>query len=78
MSNKILIICRKIIDYSQQKMADSLGISITSYNQKEKGKIDFTRKEMIQIVSTLNDNGLKLSIEDVFFKNEVSIKVTSC
>lgn len=75
--NKILVICRKIINFSQKDMSEELGTSLVTYNQKEIGKISFSKEEMIKIEKILKENGLKeITIEDIFFKNEVSIKVT--
>lgn len=76
-ANKILIVCRKIIGFSQTKMANKLGISLVAYNQKEVGKVEFNKSEMKTIENICREEGLDLTVEDIFFKKEVSIKVTA-
>lgn len=78
MNTKVLIACRKIIDFSQEKMSNQLGISLVTYNQKEKGKSEFTGTEMKKIAEIINENGLKnLTVNDIFFKDLVTIELTN-
>jgi DNA-binding XRE family transcriptional regulator len=39
---------------TQKEMAKRLGLSVTSYNQKESGKVQFNLEEFIQICHVLD------------------------
>lgn len=71
--NKNLIAYRKILNISQVEMAKVAGVSSTSYNSKENEKSQFTQKEMFKIAKFLKEKGINTSVDELFFKNEVSI-----
>lgn len=74
----LLLTLRNILGISQTDVADSLGISLVSYNKKEKGHLQFSQSEMKKVAETFSKNGLKgIKPEDIFFKDEVTIKLTS-
>ncbi len=51
----------------QEDMAELLNISKANYSKKENGKLRFSLSEAYQIAQFYNK-----SIEDIFFKHEVS------
>lgn len=53
MQSKLLVL-RKEAGLSQQQMADKLGISVTSYGDKERGIKSFTMDEMFLISNFFN------------------------
>lgn len=48
MQGKLLIL-RKEAGLSQKQLADKLGISVTSYGEKERGQSEFTQNEMFNL-----------------------------
>lgn len=61
-----LAILRCINGFNQKDVSDYLGISLQTYCNKEKGNRQFTLEEAKKISELF-----KLSIEDIFFNNEV-------
>lgn len=53
--------------FTQEKMANLLGISKNNYNLKERGKLDFNLMEVKKILEILNSN-----YEDIFFEKSVT------
>ncbi len=51
------------LGYSQQDMAKMLGMCLSTYCHKEKGKTSFTIEEIIRILVLLN-----CRFEDIFLK----------
>lgn len=74
--NKKLIAYRKILGFSQTYMAKLIGISLTSYCQKERCKSDFTQTEMLKIINIIKEYNDKVTIDEIFFGNNVSIPIT--
>lgn len=74
--NKNLGAYRRALNISQSEMAKVVGLGLTSYNLKENGKSYFTQKQMLEILNFFNDKGLKLTADEIFFKQEVSIVIT--
>lgn len=70
MKNK-LIAYRKLIGYSQGEMAKVANICLTSYNQKENGKKDFTQTEMKLIADEIKESIPNLTIDEIFFAEGV-------
>ena len=64
--NKILGY-RKMIGMSQLKMAEELGISENQYRAKEKGRYDFTKKEIEDFTKTIQKFDSKITVLDIFF-----------
>ncbi|WCG32622.1 helix-turn-helix transcriptional regulator [Enterococcus dispar] len=64
--NKILGY-RKMANVTQAKMAKELGISEPTYRNKEKGKTEFTRKEIEKFANLISGIDNTVTIEDIFF-----------
>lgn len=69
--NNTLKAYRKLLSISQTEMAEILGMCLTSYNQKEVGKKEFTHSEMITIVEFLKTKVPGITAEEIFFTNKV-------
>ncbi|MBY7665721.1 helix-turn-helix transcriptional regulator [Staphylococcus agnetis] len=58
---------RKMLNKTQAQMAKKLNISEQAYRNKEKGKTEFKKDEMIVFKNILISNGLKnVTLEDIF------------
>lgn len=61
---------RTRLGYTQQNLADVLGISVHSYRKKESGACKFTEKEKFEIARIL---GFSLSqLDEILFDGELS------
>ncbi|OFJ59199.1 hypothetical protein HMPREF2856_02805 [Staphylococcus sp. HMSC073C02] len=61
---------RKMLGKTQQQMAKELNISEQSYRNREKGKINFKKNEMIKFKIMLLEKGLKdITLDDIFLVN---------
>ncbi|MDU0434833.1 transcriptional regulator [Staphylococcus haemolyticus] len=59
---------RKMLGKTQSQMAKEFNISEQSYRNKEKGKTDFKKAEMLKFKSLLIDRGLSnITLDDIFF-----------
>ena len=60
--------------YTQQKMADMIGISKNNYNLKENGKLDFSLVEVKKILNILNCSYDEIfnDNDNIFFDNAVT------
>ncbi|WP_461206419.1 helix-turn-helix transcriptional regulator [Clostridium sp. DL1XJH146] len=58
---------RRFINVSQKEMAKIAGISLTSYNQKELGKKEFTQTQIGKITKFLKEKIPNVTIEEIFF-----------
>ncbi|OLS05224.1 hypothetical protein AUK68_08885 [Staphylococcus epidermidis] len=59
---------RKMLGKTQKQMAMEFNISEQSYRNKEKGKVEFKKDEMIKFKSLLVGKGLNnISLDDIFF-----------
>lgn len=67
---------RTLLDISQQEMADIIGISIHSYHNKENKKSEFTHSELQKIHEFFKSKIPGVTIEEIFFTNEVSKMIT--
>ncbi len=61
---------RTRLGYSQQHMADELGISVHSYQKKESGKIKFTEAEKFKVGEMLELSGTQL--DDFLFDGQLA------
>lgn len=59
---------RRMTGKSQKYFASKLGISVNSYANKEKGKTQFTQKEMELFYLEIKKINQDISIVDIFFK----------
>lgn len=71
MNTKKLKAYRKLNNVNQSDIANLLNITLTSYSHKENGKTKFTLEE----AKTISDF-FGLSIEEIFFNNNVNLKFT--
>lgn len=69
--NNALVAYRKFLNLTQQQMAKIISSCLTSYNMKEQGKIDFTQSEMVAITNYIKQRISGVTMDDIFFKNEV-------
>ncbi|HBC8076304.1 TPA: hypothetical protein KE315_002497 [Staphylococcus aureus] len=59
---------RKMLNFTQQQMAKELKISEQSYRNKEKGKTEFKKEEMLTFKNILISKGMtNITLDDIFF-----------
>ena len=57
-----------MLNFTQQQMATELRISEQAYRNKEKGKTEFKKEEMITFKNLLVSRGMKkVTLDDIFF-----------
>jgi len=57
-----------MLNFTQQQMANELRISEQAYRNKEKGKTEFKKEEMITFKNLLVSRGMKkVTLDDIFF-----------
>lgn len=69
--NNTLKAYRRLLNLTQKDMATIIGKGLTSYNQKEQGKIDFTSSEMSEIINFLKTKIPNITAEEIFFTSKV-------
>lgn len=69
--NKKLVAYRKLLDITQQEMAQKLGVSLTTYNHKETGKKEFNQKEMVSITDIIKLKVPNVTMDEIFFENNI-------
>lgn len=58
----------KMLNFTQQQMAKELKISEQSYRNKEKGKTEFKKEEMLTFKNILISKGMtNITLDDIFF-----------
>ena len=72
---KNVSIYRRMTGKSQSHFANVLGISVNSYANKEKGRTQFTQKEIESFFLEIIKYFPNLKIEDIFFSTELQ-KIT--
>lgn len=70
--NNRLVAYRKMLGITQKQMADRIGKSLTTYNHKETGKVEFNQKEMIAITDVLKVDLPNITVDEIFYKNHIS------
>lgn len=68
---------RRSLKISQTKMAHIAGIKLSAYRYKEKGDKPFDQEEMIRIYNFLSKEYPGITIEELFFTNEVLNMITN-
>lgn len=59
---------RKMLNFTQQQMAKELKISEQSYRNKEKGKTEIKKEEMLTFKNILISKGMtNITLDDIFF-----------
>lgn len=71
MENKTLKAYRMLKGVKQENIAEILGITLTTYSNKETGKTQFSLDEAKKISDYLN-----VPIEQLFFASEVNLSNT--
>jgi len=61
--------------YTQTDVAKKLGVSLPTYAQKERGKIDFSIKEVIKLANILDLDIAQ--IDDIFFEGKLTKCITT-
>ena len=71
MLNRNIFLWRSALGYTQKEMAKFLAISQQAYSRKEKGLVPFTDKEKIIIKEELREYYPDITIDDIFFSDNV-------
>ena len=58
---------RKMLNLTQDDMANLLGISLSSYNKRENGRVDFSDKQKIIIRDIITRHFPNENMESLFF-----------
>lgn len=72
----LIVSYRKMTGKNQTYFANVLGISLNSYANKEKGRTQFTQKEMELFYREIKKYIKNISVEDIFFSQELQ-KITT-
>ena len=72
----LIVSYRKMPGNNQTHFANILGISLNTYANKEKGETQFTKKEMELFHAEIKKYIKDISVEDIFFSNELQ-KITT-
>lgn len=72
----LIVSYRKMTGKNQTHFANILGISLNTYANKEKGKTQFTQKEMELFHAEMRKYIKDISIEDIFFSSKLQ-KITT-
>ena len=75
--NRKLASIRKLYGVNQIVLADLINVSVASFSAKETGKTVFTQKEMIAITLFFKKYDNKITMDDIFFIDEVTEYVTN-
>ena len=72
----LIVSYRKMTGKNQTYFANVLGNSLNSYANKEKGRTQFTQKEMELFYREVKKYIKNISVEDIFFSQELQ-KITT-
>lgn len=72
----LIVSYRKMTGKNQTYFANVLGISLNSYANKEKGRTQFTQKEMELFYREIKKYIKNISVEDIFFSQQLQ-KITT-
>lgn len=72
----LIVSYRKMTGKNQTYFANVLGISLNSYANKEKGRTQFTQKEMELFHREIKKYIKNISVEDIFFSQQLQ-KITT-
>lgn len=62
---------RRMTLKSQKDFAEMLGVSVTSYANKEKGKTQFKASEMKKIADEVKKQVPSVTLEEIFFSDKL-------
>ena len=71
MNNELLKKARNRVNLTQKEVAEKLGIATKTYNRKELGIIEFTRKEILKLIHILNLSSKEFN--KIFFNEQLPI-----
>ncbi|WP_409068908.1 helix-turn-helix transcriptional regulator [Clostridium caseinilyticum] len=69
--NSKLIAYRRMFNLNQEDVAKVINRSVSTYNRKEVGKIDFTQTEMITITEFFKERIPEITMDEIFFNNNI-------
>lgn len=76
MNNRKLRSLRSYFDINQSELAKLINVTLNTYSAKERGVTFFNQIEMIKITIFFKEYNPKLTMDDIFFKHEVTETVT--
>lgn len=73
MKQEKLIKLRHALGFSQQELADVLGITKGAYSLKENGRRNFNQREIGLIFTKFNEVDTSLNMQDIFLSQKFTI-----
>lgn len=77
MINRKLASLRTLYNINQVILAELIGVSVNTYSSKERGVTAFVQREMIAITNFFRKFELDITMDDIFFVDEVNQTVTN-
>ena len=77
MLNRKLASVRKLYGLNQNVLAELINVVVATFSAKETGRIPFTQKEMVTITNYFKKLDPKITMDDIFFVEEVTETVTN-
>ena len=65
--NRNLVGYRTLIGLTQTEMCKKIGMSLSSYSERENGKREFRASEMKKIMEIINEKYPLMTMEEIFF-----------
>ena len=76
MINRKMASLRTLYKINQSVLAEVIGVTINTFSSKERGVTAFTQQEMILITNHFKQFDSNITMDDIFFINEVNQSVT--
>ena len=76
MINRKLASLRTLYKINQSVLAEVIGVTINTFSSKERGVTAFTQQEMILITNHFKQFDSNITMDDIFFIDEVNQSVT--
>lgn len=76
MINRKLASLRTLYKINQSVLAEVIGVTINTFSSKERGVTAFTQQEMILITNHFKRFDSNITMDDIFFIDEVNQSVT--
>ena len=77
MINRKLASLRTLYKINQSVLAEVIGVTINTFSSKERGVTAFTQQEMILITNHFKRFDSNITMDDIFFIDEVNQSVTN-
>ena len=77
MINRKLASLRTLYKINQSDLAEVIGVTINTFSSKERGVTAFTQQEMILITNHFKRFDSNITMDDIFFIDEVNQSVTN-